>query len=246
MLLIGSVFLDHPRSLYWYSLQTKYLSRTTSNYSHVVYLNGRDDFYFSSTVIKVTGDPAPRSAEQHCEGLNYILDYFNAHLEYESLLILDSDAFPFRPWQYNLFNSMGKFDIAAVVRGENLDTFAHPSVFFIRQRSPGLKFGLFPQRSLLGNISYDSSCNLTSFYPLVRSNRVNIHPLMCGLYGDFYHHGAGSRPAYFRLSEYHLFPNPTPDEERQIFARLCADPDNFINDMSWVKNDVYSKRKIYL
>ena len=51
-----------------------------------------------------------------------------------------------------------------------------------------------------------------------RTNATNAHFLLGGIYGDtVYHHGAGSRPAWFYASS-----NPAEDERMRVLLRRAA------------------------
>ena len=236
-LLVGSVFFDHIRSDIWYQLQIKYLRYTTMNFDHVVYLNGTDDFYSDSQVLKV--DPTNQISPQHghVRGLNFIIEYFNSHLEYDALLLLDSDSFPIQQgWHDKLLRSMDRFNTAAVVRSENLDTFAHPCVFFVKRPAAfQLKFGNFSQQNFMGHKFNDTSSNTKDFYPLLRTNKLNHHPILYGIYWHcFYHHGAGSRDLLFRRDDYlPELQNPI-FKDSYLFGELVKDSEKFISDISYV------------
>lgn len=244
-LLIGSVYLDHARSGDWYKLQMKYLNRTTENFEHVVYLNGRDNHYNQSTVLKVDTSPAKTCQDGHIRGLNAIIDMFNSSKEYENLLLLDSDCFPIQHhWEPNLLKTMGNFDVAAAARYENLDTFAHPCVFYVKkQAAKGLRFGMFTQKNIVGLPFEDTSSNITSFFPLIRSNRLNYHPVLCGIYWNaFYHHGAGFRNLGFRLFYSYFNKNRNvASMETKLFNELVGDSDRFLQDLSLTR----FQRKMY-
>lgn len=233
-LLVGSVFLDHPRADTWYRLQLKFLRRTTTDFDHVVFLNGHANVYNESRVI---ADPSPTSIAQdgHVRGLNAIVQHFKQG-DYDTLLLLDNDAFPIRcGWQSALLDAMGDHQVAAVMRYENLDTFAHPSAFFAtRSAAERLVFGYFNQVNILGIPFRDTSSNVTSFFPLVRTNYKNPHPILCGIYGDTcYHHGAGSRSVDFRLFGCgYLKEKPHVEQlERRLFASLVDDPFGFVGSL---------------
>lgn len=238
-LLVGSVYIDHPRSKAWYDLQLRFLNRTTINFKHVVYLNGSQNFYGNSEILKVDKEPTKGeycAQQAHIRGLNAIIDRFNADDRYDNLLLLDSDCFPIQPrWQKDLLGSMDGFDVAAVARYENLDTFAHPSAFFVKRPAAAtLRFGVFPQTNLVGHEFSDTSSNVTKFFPMIRTNRLNHHPVLCGVYWDrFYHHGAGSRNPLFRLFySYFNETNNVSSLESKLFDELVANPDRFIEKLA--------------
>ena len=146
-LLVASVYVDHVRSKDWYSLQKKYLSHTTFDYDYLIYLNGSENFYDPAHILYKNTSFFSTGQEAHIRGMNFIVDYFTSKNNYEYLLILDSDAFPIKKWQLDLCNSMHHFDAAAIVRYENLDTFAHPSVFFVNRKiATDLQFDRYPQK----------------------------------------------------------------------------------------------------
>jgi hypothetical protein len=126
---------------------------------------------------------------------------------YEFFLFLDNDAFPIKKnWLGLLRQALPESkEIAAPIRAENLENRLHVSVIFARQCGiENLKFTRRSSRELMGtmekdvHISYNFEKREQAF-PLLRSNKVNIHPFFCAVYFDiFYHHGCGSRPSRFR------------------------------------------------
>ena len=188
-ILVGSVFSDHERSSDWYNLQINFLNKTT-NFDHVVHSNNCNINFHSSTVVSKGENNHIWGSKNHVYGLNKLLDYFKTQ-DYEYYLILDCDCFPIVPWVDKLLDKMNDFEIASIVRTENLDLFAHPSMnFFKRSALNYLKYDLLKNANLLGNITEDTSFD-AKFFPLLRTNKVNLHPILCGIYFNlFYHHGA--------------------------------------------------------
>lgn len=240
-LLVGSVYIDHIRSKSWYDLQLKYLNKTTLGFKHVVCTSGKSNLYNESTVIKIENKPMQAG---HILGLNTLIKYFNNHLDFDYLLLLDSDCFPIQnQWNYNLVSAMGDFDVAAIARCENLDIFAHPCMFFVnRSASKYLKFDMIEHINLAGFSYKDTMSNITRFFPLIRSNLVNYHPVLFGVYWNcFYHHGAGSRNPLFRLRYYY---NETKNKDYSLlenakFEELVNDSDKFLGELI---NAGFSKR----
>jgi len=88
--------------------------------------------------------------------------------------------------------------------------FVHVSGLCVRRndlRAVGVSFG----RKLQPGAGYNQDVGQKITYkflrlgreiaPLQRSNKVNYHPIVGGIYGDvIYHHGAGSRNAWFRTA----------------------------------------------
>ena len=129
--------------------------------------------------------------------------------EIEHVVTLDTDAFPIRDgWLDNL---LGRLDertwIAGVWRDElapRVRAYVHPSCLVARRetlleldvrfaRKGGVHRVDVGQRITEAVVSAGGRISR-----LRRSNARNMHFLMAGLYGDLvYHHGAGSRQAYF-------------------------------------------------
>jgi hypothetical protein len=218
----------------------EHLLKTTYNFDHMVYLNGVDNFYIESQIIEVNSSPQISPQNGHIRGLNFIVNYFNNHPEYDTLLLLDNDCFPFQKnWQDKL-SKIGNFKVAAAVRFENLDTFAHPCIFYVKKPAAlTLKFDNFPQTNILGHQFNDVGSNVEKFFPLIRTNRINYHPILCGIYWDcFYHHGAGSRSTEFRVFHYQYL-NQSSDiksKEIKLFNRLIKNPNLFIAQLQEKKS----------
>lgn len=238
-LLVGSVFLDHPRSGTWFRLQQKYLRRTVQDFKHVVYLNGTETSIYEASLVGTNKDRRAGS-EEHVYGLNALLEYFKGQ-DFDYYLLLDSDCFPFRKgWQASLIQSMaaGGFEIAAPVRFENLDTFAHPSAFFFSRKAlEGLKFSVGRGTNLLGKSFDDSLSNADKFFPLLRTNKLNHHPILCGVYWNtFYHHGAGSRSLAFRSVDMGYYNGMSEDAMRRteqgLYEQLNNHTDWFLENIS--------------
>lgn len=247
-LLVGSVYADHPRSQAWYNLQLRYLNQTTTNYHHLIYLNNNCNFCYKSEVLKTNNDPIVRAEHVgqrgHVRGLNALIDHFNKHDEFDNLLLLDSDCFPIKAkWESDLLTAMGSYEIAAVTRYENLDTFAHPCAFYVkRPRAFDLKFAVTPLKNIVGYEFKDTAANIKEFFPLIRTNYLNHHPILFGVYWNrFYHHGAGSRTLLFRLFSSYLNEYNISSLEASLFEELVADPDKFLYKLT---SPAYT-RKIY-
>ncbi len=136
---------------------------------------------------------------------------------------LDSDSFPVLPdWPQHLLEHMGSaMRIAAVLRCENGDThLPHPCGYFMHRsflldRDPQL----YPSETDLASADFQKFLSTTGqrvdtgigyayalwksgepWLPLPRSNRLNPHFLMAGIYGGvFFHLGASARRPSFHL-----------------------------------------------
>lgn len=224
-MLVGSVFSDCPRTKIWYKLQINALQNTT-DFKHVVYPNC--DVNFTHSTVLPRGHQNSRLG--HIEGLNALLDYFRQNNEFEYFLLLDSDCFPIVDWTDKLIKSMKHYNVAAPIRCENLDFFAHPCAFFLTRKA------LNDVHFLLANFNgyledyQETASNVKSFFPLVRSNRLNYHPILFGVYWNmFYHHGAGSRRLNFRTTENGYYDKEEVVElEKNMFNQLVKNPEMFV------------------
>lgn len=224
------------RNSVWLDLQQKFLRKHTKvPYRFSVFMNGCHSHLFNG--IDVVGVEPYQSHHQmgrnHLECLKKAAAHFDESCKY--FLILDSDCFPIMDnWHQVLERKMtGRgFNMAAPFRFENLDMFPHPCAMFMnRQGMQDLKLSLTqPNDSILGGMPKDPTCTNKCF-PLVRSNRVNVHPLAAGVYYDmFYHHGAGSRNSLFRITdvlEYWDYPDHSEWVNR-AYDLLVEDPEGFL------------------
>ncbi len=129
------------------------------------------------------------------------------------IVFLDGDAFPIADPLPTVRHGLAGSALVAVRRDENdTDRQPHPSFCAVRVRdwerlhgdwSPG-----YTWETSNGKRTTDVGGNLLRaieragerWTPLLRSNRVNVHPLWFGVYGGIvYHHGAGFRWAVGRV-----------------------------------------------
>ena len=139
------------------------------------------------------------------------------------LVALDSDSFPIKDnWPDILLNQMnGRIRFAAALRKENEDThLPHPCGYFMTREFYGERQPeLLPKKTGTPDKSFQDFIRTTGqridtgigyghalwryneqWLPLLRSNQVNPHFLMAGIYGDiFFHLGASSRQPTFHL-----------------------------------------------
>lgn len=231
-LIIGSVFCETVRN--WYDLQISFIHKTTKNFEHVVCSNLPIEYKHSKVIPKT---PDMGGGAEHLDGLCHLMDYFKT-TDGDYFLILDSDCFPIKlGWQNILSKYMAenKRDVASVVRYENLDNFAHPCVtFFNRSALERIAFARMQHFNKFGFPCRDISVeNIGNFVPLIRSNKVNEHPVMYAIYWNaFYHHGAGSRNKYFRVNYYRYYNENfkrVQELEELRYNELVKNPDNYIS-----------------
>jgi hypothetical protein len=135
--------------------------------------------------------------------------------DFDYLVTLDNDSFPVRnDWLDVLISGCEKgAAVAGVYRDEMapmIEPFIHVSGLCVRPkelRALKVSFGrrIRPDAEHNQDVGQKITWTFTqsgrTIAPLERSNKVNFHFLMGGIYGDvIYHHGAGSRRAIFWTS----------------------------------------------
>jgi hypothetical protein len=253
MILVASIFyggdnlVSEKKNKLWLELQQRFLKQTTTEYDHAVYLNSvrnRSDFAHLIPIGWNDRGTVKESCFNHLNALKKIVEYCRHHDEYDRCLILDSDAFPINPeWQQCLdyrLNYEG-FNLAAVVRYENLDLFPHPSaMYFNRQGIEEAEFipvsklptkeTFFSKRVLEFGFYNDPTLDMP-FFPMIRSNVWNPHPITAGVYHDlFFHMSAGSRFPTTRSSlwKYHRRHIDDRTIGKEILEEIERDAKGFI------------------
>jgi hypothetical protein len=267
-LIVGSVFAnDNPDQQLWLDLQLKFLRATTVDFDHIVVLSDglTNDYFESKTKVLVPENTQPKASEAHFLGLNRLTQYFLQHQDqYENFLYMDADAFPIKQnWLGALLKKMqpeervdyqtGAFltnkskgrhyDIAAVLRSENLESRLHASVLFVKtQALHNISFELgIAGDDLAGNPesdvfipAYQRDLRRLAF-PLIRTNKNNVHPLACGIYFDmFYHHACGSgRPFNLRAADHYMASFiPSQFTVSNFTEKLMANPCEFVHKLA--------------
>ena len=211
----------------WLGLQLRWLAATTESFDHVtVVMNGSINEPNPLTRFIIPSDTTKQYHEAHLLGLRTLRTLFGQELNnYRNFLILDSDAFPIKVgWLGKLLNVMGTDDVvfedgaamtslkkkqhqvALALRSENLERRLHASILFIRKEwLHQVSFDVAEVgKDLLGVREcdihlpyYETEKGRTEAFPLIRTNKENVHPLSCGIYYDmFYHHACGSGRKY--------------------------------------------------
>lgn len=161
--------------------------------------------------------PLGRMLERsHPAALDHLAGKVSADFDY--IVTLDNDSFPVRDdWLDVLVSACENgAALAGVYRDEmapDIDPFIHVSGLCARRRELrelGVSFGRGARREIPHNqdvgqkITYEFTRLGRAVAPLKRSNQVNYHFLLGGIYGDvIYHHGAGSRRGRFWTSADH-------------------------------------------
>jgi len=145
-------------------------------------------------------------------------------------------------WLGELVRLMGAKDVAIVMRGENLEQRLHASVLLAAPSAlDDLEFRLSKCASLTGGeevdimpVRFGTEC-LRRVFPLLRSNRRNVHPTRCGVYYDmFYHHGSGTpnrgESSVRRMRADSYWGRVVPDEDlHPLKDMLMRDPEGFVS-----------------
>jgi len=235
----------------WWQIQREFVARNTENYDFGVFLHNVEDEspFEGHKIIGRKFDPLLFALP---EMFHEIYHYFRRH-RYKNYLLLDSDCFPVKPgWLDCILKLMGDRWYAAPVRTENLDTTPHPCALFVRGEHVGKHLFYFRRPSvgrvtnLLGEEIQDIGTGFKTevgggqvFFPLLRSNHLNVHPVLAAVYGDlFYHHGGGSRRTkegqepYFRSTFYwdKIVPHRY-EAGLDAYERLAKNPRRFVNKL---------------
>jgi len=201
----------------WIDLQLRYLDRFLPRpYRVYAFLTGvpagHESKFFYSSVEPI---------KEHAVKLNVLAEIIRLSADDPSdvLIFIDGDAFPVAPLQPLIRDCLDRHPLIAVQRYENFgDLQPHPSfcmttVGFWSEIGGDWKPGhSWLDRS--GKKLTDVGGNLlgllegagVDWYPLLRVNAHNPHPILFGLYGDaphgavVYHHGAGFRGAPERVA----------------------------------------------
>lgn len=244
-ILIMTVYAPSDYNHYWYKLQKHFISKnTTIPYDFKIITNNVDEEMFENSEVVITNS----SNIGHPKGIRQIIDYMKDHPDYSGYLLLDSDSFPIRQgWHDILDKQMKKLEkcIAAPVRFENLDLFPHPCSVYMHESAiinSKINFDYTIVKNLMGDEIDEVGGNMLSVIddvmPMLRTNRVNLHPVAAGIYHHlFYHHGAGSRGFDFRLLKMYEYYNHWIDNDgqsdygEQLMQALVSDPDGFIDKL---------------
>jgi hypothetical protein len=194
----------------WIDVQLDHLKRNmTEPFRVYAWLNDvpgdhRHKFHYVNT------EPVP----QHAVKLNILADliYFDSNRDDDLIIFLDGDAFPIGDFVGFVRQKLKQYPLVAVQRSENNgDLQPHPcccvtTVAFWRKIGGDWKQGytwVDPQGKSMtdvgGNLLGILHREKVDWYPMHRSNRVNLHPLWFGIYdGLIYHHGAAFRGPFSR------------------------------------------------
>jgi hypothetical protein len=196
----------HFHSERWIDIQLDAIARhTPAPYEVWGCLNGIDARYNErfDHIFDIDGE--------HPDKLNAITDEIVDVASPDDLIVsIDGDAFPIADYVTPFRPLLERYPLIAVQRLENMgDPQPHPcfavtTAGFWKQIDGDWSRGGVPWINDAGITRVDSGGRVMSrlkelgieWYPLLRSNRRNLHPVLFAVYGDVvYHHGAAFRSA---------------------------------------------------
>jgi len=150
---------------------------------------------------------------KHAEKLNALSEVMlEKAAPTDFLVFIDGDAFPIAPIGDWALDVLSHYPLVAIRRDENMgDPQPHPSFcittaqFWAEIGGDWRKGHTWRNETGIdvtdvgGNLLYILSERNAEWLPLLRTNTVNLHQVMFGIYGGLiYHHGAGFRQAVTR------------------------------------------------
>jgi len=199
----------HDRFL---NLQAKYVSNHTSGpykvycgMSEVPRAHGEEKYFTNHSFFDLT-----EVKNDHGIKMNHLtaLIQENEQISDDDILVfLDGDAFPIDMWEDTVQSELENHALVSVYRTENIellmpeDQKPYPHLLFVAAKA---KFWFDNELSWERDVSKQILAygpylkfwleeNNHTTYPLFRTNKVDIHPLFFGVYGDLvYHHGSSS------------------------------------------------------
>ncbi len=189
----------------WVDIQLKYLNHCISipfkvyAFTSGLSENHRSKYFYSSSEMIVL----------HPVKLNILADLvmMNSNDPNDLLMFIDGDAFPIGDIITYANDKLKNYPLIAIQRKENVgDIQPHPSFCLTTVQlwksirgdwKKGHRWINAKGKSVTdvgGNLLRALEENQIKWYPMLRSNRRNLHPLWFGVYDDIvYHHGAGFR-----------------------------------------------------
>jgi hypothetical protein len=178
-------------------------------------------------------DYVSRYGGSHPEKLNSLAEAITEEADPDDLIVfLDGDAFPIRDVGLWLPELLSEHPLAAVRRDENAgDVQPHPcfcvcTVGFWNEIGGDWRPGSWltsdgtEATDVGGRLLTTLTARSIPWRPILRSNSVNPHPVLYGIYErHVYHHGAGFRPPIARADETNV---PVAENEDYLFLRTRA------------------------
>jgi len=232
----------------WVDIQLDYFKRHLGEHPYLLYtfLNGIDADRYRQKIHYVSTDPIVA----HTTKLNLLADRICQQAAPDDIIyFIDGDAFPVGDIQGYVEEKLQDVPLVAIKRLENEgDPQPHPSFCATTVRfwqEIGGDWGQGPQwitssgqqRTDTGGLLWAKlKERQIEWCPMLRSNRVDIHPLWFGLYaGLIYHHGAAFRTPYCMVDI---------QNARKTWWKKClmdiADSPLGTSRGGWLQNAVYS------
>ena len=228
----------HFGTAQWVDVQLGYLRRTLSE-PYLVWANlqnvapGHESQF--DRVVPAKGD--------HPGKLNLLAGEILAEARPTDVVIfLDGDAFPITDPMPTIRKGLDSTSLVAVRRDENDDCQPHPCFCAVEagewsklhgdwSRAYGWVRGDSRVKADVGgNLLRALERSGREWTPLLRSNRVNVHPLWFAVYGDIvYHHGAGFRKPISRIDLNDRPPSPSRGRGHPVLGRLLR----MLDDISY-------------
>ncbi len=208
------VLTVHWKNEDWIEAQFGFLKRHINRSFQVyAFLNGIDPAAYKEKFFYISDE----EIKSHATKLNLLADVacMAAESNDDWLIFIDSDAFPIANVVEYAESRLAKYPLIAVRRDENLgDPQPHPcfcitTVGFWKQIEGDWKRG-YHWKNATGNMVTDVGGNLLEklreknieWLPMLRSNKLDLHPVFFGIYDNLvYHHGAGSRKPVIRMDK---------------------------------------------
>jgi hypothetical protein len=174
--------------------------------------------------VRIWPDPPRTQPIPHAQALDELVARTDDDVEY--LVTLDTDAAPVADdWLSTMTAHLDDgASLVGIWRDEmasELSPFVHPSCLCIRRQELldlGVRFSVHHRMEPGQDLTEAAVARHQQIVPLRRSNTLSPHFLIAGIYGDVvYHHGAGSRPAWFYASE-----DQVEDERIRVLIREAA------------------------
>jgi hypothetical protein len=233
MLHVATVHHQSPR---WIEIQTRHLRRHISvPYQTWTSLQGIDSSY------AVHFDHVVDQAGGHAGKLNNLAVEISHQADDDDLLMfLDGDAFPIVDPMPLILEGLAEAPLVAVRRAENLDDQQPHPCFCVTtvktwRELPGdwsmghrwsTPDGRHPT-DVGGNLLRTLELTGTPWVPILRTNPIDLDPLLFAIYGDcIYHHGAGFRRGGASRGHYDSQPKPLSVPDVLVLRMVAAKIDH--------------------
>ena len=202
----------HFRDTGWIDLQLRHLERHTKEpyltYASLEQIDARQRSRFDWTMDH-TGRIPSRKPGVLGPGLEACLNELAGEIIRRAdpgdlLVFMHSDALPIADWVAPSRRTLAEVPLAAIRRDENYEPVPHWSFCVTTagfwsevgdwSRGPTWDDGLRRASDTGALLWQRLERRGIAWHPLLRTNKVDLHPVLFGVYGDLvYHHGTGSR-----------------------------------------------------